>query len=167
MNLLIPTVLVPYRWGGGTLGFLAVCHSICLSVCQSTRCPSTRFSEIFSAVLWDIDLTFGIWICLDMIQIKFDFCRVPLTFTGVIALCKNFVFWIFLSRLLWYRPEIYDMNLSWHDTNQVRLLSRLTYFYMSYCPLLKFCFRTFLCHLSTYLLEISDMNLSWRNTGQV
>ena len=138
-----------------------------LSICLSVR-PSTQFSELFSAVLWDIDLKFGIWICLDMIQIKFDFCVVHPTFTGVISHFKNLVFRTFLSRLLWYWPKIWNMNLSWHDTDQVRLLSRLTYFYMSYCPLLKFRFSgLFLCHLSTYLLEISYMNLSWRNTGQV
>ena len=100
-------------------------------------------SEIFSAVLWDIDLKFGIWFFLDMTQIKFGFCPVPPIFTGVIALCKNFVFQTFLSFLLWYWPEICNMNLSWHDTDQVRLLSRLTYFYMSYCPLLKFLFPDF------------------------
>ena len=33
---------------------------VTLSVCQFTQCPSTRFSELFSAVLWDIDLEFGI-----------------------------------------------------------------------------------------------------------
>ena len=75
--------------GGGAIGFLAVCHSVrpsvCLSFCpsvsQSTRCPSTPcpstlFSELFSVNLRDIDLKFGIWICLDITQIKFDFGRV-------------------------------------------------------------------------------------------
>ena len=59
------------------------------------------------------------------------------------------------------------MNLSRHNTGQVRLWLCLTYFNMSYCPLLKFRFRTFLCHLSTYWVEISYMNLSWHNTVQV
>ena len=75
---------------GGTLGFLAVYHSVYLSVCpsvrQSTRCPSARFSELFSVILWDVDLKFGIWLCLDMIQIKFDFCLGWPTFTWVIDL---------------------------------------------------------------------------------
>ena len=35
------------------------------------------------------------------------------------------------------------MNLSWHHTGQVRLWSRLTYFYMSYCPLQRLCFPDF------------------------
>ena len=69
-----PGALYPYLGGGcvisplpvkpGTIGFLAVCQSVCLSVRlsaglsvrQSTRCPSTRFSELLSVVIWDIEL---------------------------------------------------------------------------------------------------------------
>ena len=53
------------------------------------------------------------------------------------------VFWTFLCRLLRYWLEIWYMNLSWHNTDQDRVLSRLTYFYRSYCPLLKFSFPDF------------------------
>ena len=35
------------------------------------------------------------------------------------------------------------MDLSWHNTDQVWLLSRLTYFFSSYCPLHKFSFPNF------------------------
>ena len=35
------------------------------------------------------------------------------------------------------------MNLSCHNTDQVRVSSCLTYFYRSYCPLLKFGFPDF------------------------
>ena len=35
------------------------------------------------------------------------------------------------------------MNLSWHNTDQVWVSSRLTYFYRSYCPLLTFSFPDF------------------------
>ena len=140
--------LVPYRWNRGDNRFprrLSVCPSVRLSVSQSTRCPSTRFSELFSVVLWDIDLKFGILICLHIIQIKFDFDRVWPTFTctWVIALCKKFVFRTFLCHLLTYWVEISWMNLSWHKTGQVRLWSRLTYFYLIYCPLQKFRFPEF------------------------
>ena len=44
----------------------------------------------------------------------------------------------FLSRPLRYWLEIWYMNWSWHHTDQVGVLSRLTYFYRGYCPLLKF-----------------------------
>ena len=123
---------------------LSLCPSVCLSVrpsvCQSTRCPSTRFSELFSVVLWDIDLKFGMWIRLDIIQIKFKCLHAWPTFTGVIALCWNLVFRDFLCRLLRYWLEIWYMNLSWHNTDQVRVSLRFTNFYRSYCPLLKFSF---------------------------
>ena len=53
------------------------------------------------------------------------------------------VFRTFLCRLLRYWLEIWYMNLSWHHTDQVLVLLRLTYFYRSYCPLLKFSFPDF------------------------
>ena len=145
-------LLVPYRWNrGGGYRFprrLSVCPSVCpsvrpsvrlsvclsvclsvrLSVSQSTRCPSTRFSELFSVVFWDIDFKFGIWICLDIIQIEFDFGCVWPTFTWVIALCWNFVFQTFLCHLSTYWLEISYMDFSWHNTGQVLILSCLTYF---------------------------------------
>ena len=83
------------------------------------------------------------WICLDIIQIKFEFRHAWPTFTGVIALCWNLVFRVFLCRLLRYWLEIWYINLSWHNIDQVRVSSRLTYFYRSYCPLLKFSFLGF------------------------
>ena len=144
-------LLVPYRWNRGDYRFrrrLSLCPSVRPSVrpsvSQSTWCPSTRFSTLFSVVLWDIDLKFGIWICLHIIQIKFDFGRVWPTITWVIALCKNFVFWTFLCHLSAYWVEISYMNWYWQNTGEVRLWLRLTYFYMTYCPLHKFRFLDFI-----------------------
>ena len=79
----------------------------------------------------------------DIIQIKFKFRHAWPTFEGVIVLCSNLVFRTFLCSLLTYRLEIWSMNLSWHNTDQVRVSSRLIYFYRSYCPLLKFSFPDF------------------------
>ena len=67
-----------------------------------SHCPLLRF--------WDIDLNFGIWIGIDIMQIKFEFHRAWPTFTGVIALCKNLVFWTFFCSLLRYWLEIRYMN---------------------------------------------------------
>ena len=60
------------------------------------------------------------------------------------------------------------MNLSWYNTDQVWLLSWLPYFYMNYCPLLKFHFpHFFLSSLKILTWNFIYMNLSWCNTGQV
>ena len=138
-------LLVPYRWNRGTIGFLAVCQSVCPSLCLSVR-PlnvSPLGFPVFSQSSFDIDLKYGIWIRLVIIQIKCDSFYVRPTFTWVIALCKNSVARTFLSRLLLYWLAIWYMNLSWHNTDQVWLLLRMTNIYMNYSPLLKFCFPDF------------------------
>ena len=58
----------------------------------------------------------------------------------------------FLSLPLRYWLEIWYMNLSCNNTDRVRVLSCLTYFYRSYCPLLKLSFPGFsLLSLDIYL----------------
>ena len=79
-----------------------------------------------------------------------NFCCIWPTFNWVITLCKNLVFWTFLSCLLWYWFEIWYMDLSWHNTDQVWLLLHLTYFCMIYCPLLKYRFP----HFHVFLQEL-------------
>ena len=145
-------LLVPYQLAGGTLSLLAVCQSVRPSVSLSV---TLRFSGLFSAVFWDIDLKFDIWICHDIIQIKFEFGHAWPTFTGVIALYSNLVFRNLLSLCLRYWLAIWYMKLSWHNTDHVRVLSRWIYFYRSYCPLLKFSFPDF----SLQLFEILTWNL--------
>ena len=130
---------------------LPVCLSVRPSVCLSVRlsiCPSVHSVSVHLVFLFFSQSHFeiGTWnlvyeFLFDMIQIKFDFCHVWPSITRFIAVCKNFVFQTFLSCLLWYWLEIWYMNLSWHNTDQVLL--RLTYFYMSYFPLLKFRFPDF------------------------
>ena len=51
--------------------------------------PSTQFSWLFSAVLSDIDFIFSLWIYSEVIQIKFQFCRVWRIFTWVNTLCSK------------------------------------------------------------------------------
>ena len=50
------------------------------------------FSRLFSAVFWDIQLKFCIWIAFVSIQIKFEFRHAWPSFTGVNAVCKNLFF---------------------------------------------------------------------------
>ena len=80
-------------------GGLLVCSlSVCPSVCPSV---TLRFSRLFCAVVWDIDLKFSLWICYDIIQIEFEFRHAWPTFTGVIALRKNLLFRTFFETLTW------------------------------------------------------------------
>ena len=74
--------------------------------------------------------------------IKFHFwapliCQsVCLSVLPSVSVCPSVhsVFRTFLSHPLRYWLEIWYMNLSWHNIDQVWLLSCLTYFYLSYCP---------------------------------
>ena len=104
-------------------------------------------SGLFSTVFWDLDVKFGIWIAFNLMQIKFKFCHAWPILTGVIALCLDLVSGLFFLQSF----EILTLNLvdllSSHYTNQVRLLSLLTYFHLSYCPNLQ------------YLLVINSSNL--------
>ena len=145
-------LLVPYRWNRGDYRFprrLSVCPSVCLSVSQSTRCPSTQFSELFSVVLWDIDLKFGIWICLHIIQIKFDFGAFDLLLHELLPFAKilfsGLFFVIFryieLKFHIWICLDIiqvkFDFGCVWPTFTWGIALCK------------NFVFRTFLCHLST------------------
>ena len=67
------------------------------------------FSD-FSLPLF-VTMTFGIWICLHMIQIKFfDFYCIWPNCTPDIFFCFNLVFCTFLSRLARYGHQIWGMN---------------------------------------------------------
>ena len=87
------------------------------------------FSRLFSAIFWDIVLKFGIWICHNIIQIKFEFLHAWPIFTVVISLASKFVFRFFLRSLLRYLINILYMNCLWLNTDQVRVWSCLTNFY--------------------------------------
>ena len=58
-------------------------------------------------------------------------------------------------------------TLYWHNTDQFRLWARLTYFYMSYYPLLIFCFPDFLSRLLWFWVIDLYMNLSSHNTDHI
>ena len=93
--------------------------------------------------------------CSCLIVMLSDIFLVPYGLAGgtlsLLAVCQSvcpsvrhtLVFRTFLCRLLRYWLDTWYMNLSWHNTDKVWVLSCLTYFYRSYCPLLKFSFPDF------------------------
>ena len=177
--MLVISPLPVKPWGGGTIGFLAVCHSVCPSVCPSVR-PSVSQSvhsvsvhSVFRTFLgrpfrywleiWYMDLSWHntdqVWLWLRLTYFYLSYCpllkfRLPdFSLSSFDILSWNF---------------IYEFVKTWY-VGQVRLESRLTYFYMSYCPLLKFRFPDF--SLSSFDILtwnlIIYMDFPWHNTGQV
>ena len=59
----------------GTYSVTHVCHS-----------EIKQLSPLFFAMLWDIDLIFGLWLHNDKLQIKFTFRSSPMIFGRVMAL---------------------------------------------------------------------------------
>ena len=104
-NLVYEFVFTWYRSSMTFVGFDLLLHELL---------PFTKimFSGFFFAIFPDIDLKFHTWICLDVIQVNLS----SSTFF-VLSLTS-------LSRLLWHWLEIWYMNLSWHNTDQVWLLLR-------------------------------------------
>ena len=102
------------------------------------------------------------------LQIKFDFHHGLPIFPWVIALCSKFVFRSFLAYAFTYMNESWWQASLWRVIDQVRLLSRLTYFFMSYCPLVNIAFPDFssLCfHISKWKLVGSFHLKSYRSSS--
>ena len=152
----------------------SVCPSVHLSVSpsvrQSTRSPSTRFSELFFSrplrywlTIWYMDLS---WHNTDhALLVPYRWNRGDFRFPRRLSFCPSVhlsvcpsvhsvsvhsVFRTFLSRPLRYWLTIWYMDLSWHNTDQDWLLSRLTYFFLSHCPLQKLSFPNF--SLSSFVM---------------
>ena len=148
---------------GGDYRF-ALCLSLRLSVCPSV-CPSHSFSGLFFAMLSHIWMKVCSKLLYEELQIKFHFRQGWPTFSWVIALCSKFVFRTFLHFALnesWLEASI------WRVTDQDPLSSRLTHFFMSYCPLFKIRFPDFssLCfHISEWKLVGSFHMKSYRSSS--
>ena len=73
--------------------------SICVNVCRSYapfgtyNTGNTQFSALFSYMLSHIELKFCIWLCFNILQIKFECRHFAWIFEGVVTLC-HFA-WIF------------------------------------------------------------------------
>ena len=83
-----------------------------------------QFSALFSYMLWYIELKFCIWLCLTVLQIKFDCRQFASIFVGVMPLLerkmmKYTVFRTFLLHALTYWAEILHMTLFYCTSDQV------------------------------------------------
>jgi hypothetical protein len=96
-------------------------------------------SLLFSAILWDIDLIFCMWVYNDQLQIKFTFRSGPMIFGWVMALgLSNLVKYLVVTTLFHYdlRYWLYfwHMSVLWWATDQVYILFRSNDFWLSYAP---------------------------------
>ena len=81
------------------------------------------FSGLFGAFFREIYLKINIWICLRVIQVKFNFSFYLLQWSY--SPLQKFSFLDFLSRLFLYRLEIWYI-LYRRNTDQVQISKRLT-----------------------------------------
>ena len=89
------------------------------------------FSWLSSFCLVILAWHFGIWNCLDIIQVKFDYYCVWPDCTPDIFFCLNLVFCTFLCRLARYWHQIWGMNLFWPNTEHFSLLYPFMYSFWS------------------------------------
>ena len=61
-----------------------------------------QFSALFSYMLWHIELKFCIWLCLTVLQIKFECCQFPAIFVGGMPLLECRILKIQFSTLFSY-----------------------------------------------------------------
>ena len=85
-------------------------------------------------MLSHIWMKYGSKLRYEELQIKCDVCHGWPIFSRVIALCSKFVFWSFLAYAFTYMNESWWQVSIWRVTDQVRLLSRLTYFFIELLP---------------------------------
>ena len=71
---------------------LSICPSVRLSIRPSVqlsvRVSIRPFSALFSYMLWHIELKFCTWLCFNVLQVKFECCRIASIFEGVMPLCE-------------------------------------------------------------------------------
>ena len=114
---------------------------------------------------WHIWMKVGSKLLFEELQIKFYFYHDWPTFSWVIALCSKFVFRTFLGYAFTYLKESWYQASIVRVTDQFRLSSQLTHFFMSY-PLFKIRFPNFsrLCfHISQWCLIESFHMKSYRS----
>ena len=150
---MLVSFLVPYRWNRGDYRFprrLSVSLSSCLSVgpfgVRQLGFPNFSQSS-FEILTWNLVQW---WFVnpgsdnpeISIIRTKSAGTNFRSWTDGRFSNPENLLIRKYRTGTKMFRineSSLY-MDLSWHNTDQVRDSSRLTYFYRSYCPLLKFRF---------------------------
>ena len=92
-------------------------------------CSNFKLSKLFLDVLWYIDLIFGLWLFLDELQLKLEFCSGRMIFSWVLALELVFFVQILSYPNFSWRPLIY-----WLDTVEARISFRSNDIWLIYGP---------------------------------
>ena len=91
--------------------------SICVNFCRSYapfgtyNTGNTQFSALFSYILWHIELKLYIWLCLTVLQIKFECRQFASIFVGVMPLLELRL--LEIHSLPHFSPTCFDI-LSWN-----------------------------------------------------
>ena len=91
--------------------------SICVNFCRSYapfgtyNTGNTQFSALFSYILWHIELKLYIWLCLTVLQIKFECRQFASIFVGVMPLLELRL--LEIHSLPYFSPTCFDI-LSWN-----------------------------------------------------
>ena len=121
---------------GGT--YYGMVMSVRISVRPSVWVSGLPFSALFSCMIWLIELKFWIWLCLNVLQVKFECCHFASIIERVVPrlnleFWKYTVFRTFLLHALTYWAEILHVILL-QCTYQVGMSSIFVYFCKSYAP---------------------------------
>ena len=142
------------------------------------RILKIQFSALFSYMLSNTELKFCIWLCFNVLQIKFQCLRFPSIFVGVIPLLELRI--LEIHSFPHFSLTCFDI-LSWNFAYDFVLLYyrssssivNFRQFLWELCPFWNLeywkyaVFRTFLLHALTYWAEILHMTLFYFTTDQV
>ena len=146
--------------------------SLCVNIWRSyaslwtANIGNMQFSSLFSDILWHIELTFCIWFCVNVLQIKFECRHFASIFERGIPLSELRIqeMWSFLHGFSYMRWHI-ELNFCiwlcfWWTIDHIRVLSLCVNFQKLLCLFLNLEYRkcefflTFLLHALRYWADI-------------
>ena len=158
--------------------------SISVNLCRSyapfgtKNTENTKFSALFSYTLRHIELKFCIWLCFNVLQIKFECRQFPSIFVGVMPLLELKI--LEIHSVPYFSLICFDIS-SWNFAYDFVLLyyrssSSIVNFRQllwELCPFLNLeywkytAFRTFLLHALTYWADILHKTLCYFTKDKV